>query len=62
MNVSYQDICPELKRIGKRETNNKNMQPWYRNGVWLDKMYHAGYEMLEKRRKAMNTNTKSNMY
>ena len=30
-----------MKRIGDSDTNNNNIQPGYRNGIWHRKMCHA---------------------
>ena len=55
----HQAICKNWKRIGGSDTNNKNIQPRYRNGIWHRKMCHAYNENWIKRNNRMNRNAKS---
>ena len=41
-------------RIGDPDTNNKNIQPEFRNGIWHRKVFHADNEKWEKRRNGRN--------
>ena len=50
----HQAVCKKWKRIGDFDTNNKNIQPGYKNGVWYRKMCHAYKEKWE------NTNNRRN--
>ena len=45
----------DIKRFAKNEKrsenldkNNKNIQPWYRNGIWDWKMFHENNKKWEK--------------
>ena len=37
-------FAKKWKRIRDSNTNNKNIQPGYRNGIWRRKMRQANYE------------------
>ena len=42
------------KGIGNSDTNNKNIQPRYRNKIWHQKMCHAHNEKWKKRNDGRN--------
>ena len=44
----HEAICKKCKRTGESDTNNKNIQPGYRNGIWHRKIYLAHSEKWEK--------------
>ena len=50
-NVYVKRFFPKWKRTGNPNTNNKNIRPGYRNGIWLWKMFHTDKEKWGKRNK-----------
>ena len=44
LNRQHQTICKERKKIGDSNTNNKDIQSRYRNGILHRKMCYAYYE------------------
>ena len=49
----------KLKRIGFSDTNNKNIQPGYWDGIWHRKMWHAHNKKWEKTNNGRNKTAKS---
>ena len=47
----YQDICKKWKSTWNPDTNYKNIQLGYRNGIWHWKMWHANNEKWGRKKK-----------
>ena len=45
-------------KTGDPETNNKNIQPGYRNGIWHRKTCHVDNEKCDKRFSGRSTESK----
>ena len=50
------------KRTGDLDTNNRDIQPGYWNGIWHGKMCHTDNEKEWKRISKRNWTTKSTMH
>ena len=55
----YWYICQKWKRTGNLDTNNKNIQPEYRNGIEHWNMCYAHNEKWKKRINRINGIAKS---
>ena len=56
----YQDLCKKWKKkTADFHTNNKNIHPEYKNGIWHRKMCHAYNKKWQKRNNCRNRTAKS---